>query len=88
MAKLWSSQVGQAGRLFPNLQGVEAVAAPAGKVILSSKTTFSPLSTLATMAVSATAANGARTVGQETFGWPSARSPFGVLAGGQRRRSR
>jgi len=67
-AKLWSGQLGQGGRLFSNLQGLEALATATGKVIQSSARTPA-LTALPPPAVGVTAANGTSATAQSPYGW-------------------
>jgi signal transduction histidine kinase len=67
VAKLWSGQVGQADHLFTGLD--EAVATPAGQVVLSSRPAVYPVGATLPPAVGATTASGTSTGTGASFGW-------------------
>jgi signal transduction histidine kinase len=67
VAKLWSGQVGQADLLFNGLD--EALATPAGQVVLSSRPAVYPVGATLPPTAGATAASGTSTVTGASFGW-------------------
>lgn len=78
-AKLWAGQVGQGDHLFPGLDGLEVVATPAGRVVLSSEPAVYPVSAALPTAAGAVAVSGTGAATGASFGW--ATSPIIILGG-------